>query len=238
MSRSRVAAPAQPEEPEEPKRKVWSPEVAKEAEERGESGMPRTWEEFMDGAEACFWGLTWDEGLMARRLAGFPTLNASLKREEKVDEELLQLQMIVLSARGGDTSEFAYDETKRLAPTLLKPGDPESIARLKKGIPAGRLQMLAAMVDRLSTVSVPKISESIVFFQAVNSCCSGLLSSVIPSMEAALSSSLTPDTQRALMADLDRIKGSLTDMNGLAETLERGYSTRGKSIQRAGSRRR
>ncbi len=220
MGKAGVAAPTV-------ERKVWSREVAREAEERGEAQMPREWEQFMHGSDACFWGLTWDEGMMARRLSSLPTLNQALQKEAKIDDDLLQLNLIVLSARGGDGPEFAYDPAKRMAPTLLKPGNREDLDLLKSAVPSGRLTFLAKMVDQLSTLSLPKISEQILFFQAVNICCSGLLNSAIPSIMHALNN-YSEDSVKQALAELARMQDGLTDMNALAETLGLGLSTRGR----------
>ncbi len=214
MEPNGVAAPAG-------ERKVWSRELAKAATERGESPMPRTWEPFMDGAEACFWGLTWEESILARRLSSLPTLNATLKRDDKVDEDLLQLNLIVLSARGGEGPEFAYDPTKRMAPTLLKPGNLQDLDILKNRVVGGRLRALAQMVDQLSTLSLPKISEQILFFQAINIFCSGLLSFAIPSITLALNN-YSENSAKAALEELDRMRDGLMAMNDGAETLALG----------------
>lgn len=194
-------------------REVWSRNGAPAA----GSGIARVWEEFLDGKQACFWGLTFDEGLLARRLASKRSLGADLSPEMVPDDDLMPIIYVILSARGGDTEEFAYNPALKAAPLLLDPTKEADREYVKTGMGGGRLRLLAQQVEQLSVLSMPRIAEYVSFFQLVTGCLFGCTNSLLPSIREALATSF--DEEAIPMRNYRRMERELTELLVLGRTL-------------------
>ena len=184
------------------------------------SGIARVWDAFLDGKEACFWGLTYDEGLLARRLASKPSIAADYTSELKLDEDLLPIVYVMMSARGGDTDEYAYDPAAKAARTLLEYRNPQDQEILKAGMGGAWIRLMATQVERLSVVSMPRISEYLGFFQITTVTLSGCLGSLCPSIREVLSASF--DEEAVPMRNLRLMENHLRNLSDLAATLQLG----------------
>ncbi len=214
-------------------RRVWDRVLHDERAAAGESGLARVWDEFLDGAQACYWGLTYEEQLQARRLCSSKGIGDDLQPVEKLNEELLPVASVILSARAGDTEEYAFDPATRSARTLLKWDDGDR-RLLTQAMGGTRLQLLAQMIEQLSVVSMPRIAEHLLFFQLVTRFTSACASSLIPSTIALLNSSSAPEA-RALMREWESMRTDLQGLSDSAATLLRGSSTVG-TLSRNGNR--
>lgn len=214
-------------------RRIWSPQVHQEAASAGRANVAHFWDEFLDGADACFWGLSYREGIMARRLASDVVLNEDLSRGESLNEEKFQLVIIAFSARGGDGSEYAYDPPG-LPKTLLNPQEEKHLA-LIAGMGGARVTLLAQQIEYLSSVSMPRVAEHLGFFQISIRSLSEYTNTLIPSIIARLKNSSTlkgagQEAAReaatdAITGDLLRMQTELRDLSASAETLLLGSST-------------
>lgn len=204
-------------------RRVWDRALREEKEAAGESGLARVWDDFLDGAQACYWGLTYEEQLQARRLCSIKGLGDDLRPVEKLNEELIPVATVILSARAGDTEEYAFNPATRSAKTLLQWDDADR-RLLTQGMGGTRLQLLAQMIEQLSVVSMPRIAEHLLFFQLVTRFTSACASSLIPSTIALLNTSSDPAAP-SLRREWELMRTDLQDLSDSAATLLRGSST-------------
>lgn len=201
-----------------PRNPVWK----RQQEGADENKITRIWERFIGNTDACYWGLTYPETILVRRMCSSMGIGDDLKPTLKVNDDLIPIAYIVLSARGGDTDDYAFDYATQRAPTLLQ-WTPEDRALLEREMPGGRVTALAAEIEIISTISLPTINKYIDFFVMAGRSISGYESTLFPCIERALktSSGSSPECLAALEA-LGTMRTDMTGWSDLIGTLLRG----------------